>query len=211
MYAVAKRIRAVILDFDGTLVDSNRLKRLAFFSCGEKFNIESGLIEEILTNNPKFTRSQVFELIRSKQTKNDATQEALLDHYDRQTFSEIVKLPLRAGAAEFLGALHEKGIRAFISSATPEETLHKIIKTRGDLGTIRRAFGAPESKEDHVKHIAAELQLIPNEILYVGDSNADYECAKLSGCEFVGVFEANERITSKQFPYAPTFRAFSLV
>lgn len=210
MHVIAKKIRAVVFDFDGTLVDSNSLKALAFFDCGERFNIESELIEETLTNNPEFSRNQVFEVVLSKKIKSDATQADLLDHYNRQTFSAIVELPLRAGAAEFLEALDEKQIAAFISSATPEETLRKIIRARSDLGNICRVFGAPESKEGHVRSISVEYRLLPEEILYIGDSNADFECARLSGCEFIGVFEADERITSKNFTYAPNFKAIAV-
>ena len=49
-----------IFDFDGTLVQSNEIKRDTFFTVTSQFNNSQNIIQSIIKSNPSFSRYEIF-------------------------------------------------------------------------------------------------------------------------------------------------------
>ena len=56
-----EQCRAVFFDFDGTLVDSNAIKREAFFEVTSGFFGDQEYLTHLLDSNTELTRYQIFK------------------------------------------------------------------------------------------------------------------------------------------------------
>jgi phosphoglycolate phosphatase-like HAD superfamily hydrolase len=89
------------------------------------------------------------------------------------------------GALEFLEK-YSKRLRLFIASSTPEEELLHLVKSRGLQKYFHGIYGAPLKKSEIVSQIIEEAGVEKREVLFVGDSAADFEEAKKAGVRFIG-------------------------
>ena len=184
-------IRCVIFDFDGTLVDSNHMKRDAFLGIAERYAAGREIMARIIDAPGLGTRDKVFEKFVAElgiapDTRRAAVAELVTCYTDR-CFSEIRRANEIAGARAVLDRLATDGLRLFISSATPAGPLKDLVEARGLGMLMEGVFGAPESKDAHVRRIQKLAGLNLSEILYVGDSDADSHAAFEAKCRFVGV------------------------
>ena len=65
----------------------------------------------------------------------------------------------------------------FVSSATPTNTLQRIISMRGWSGLFDGVMGSPDSKECHLRSILFSNHYSLSEVAYIGDSEIDQEAA----------------------------------
>ena len=187
-------IQAVIFDFDGTLVDSNDIKKKAFYSVTKNIDGADSLLDKILSTPESGDRYDIFTTLskKLKLVSNISVDSSKLSHlYTQLCENEISRARELLGVSEALNQLNKLGIKLFISSATPESTLRKIIDVRGWSGIFDTVLGAPSKKIEHVKKISAQNNFVMSDIVYVGDSAVDRETAILAGCHFIGV-GANE-------------------
>lgn len=184
-------IRCVVFDFDGTLVDSNHIKRDAFLGVAERYARGRATMARILDMPGIGTRYKVFEkFVAELDISPDArevTAADLVESYTDRCFNEIGRAPEIVGARATLDRLAADGLRLFISSATPTEPLQDLVEARGLGSLMEGVFGAPERKDEHVRRIQKTTGLNATEILYVGDSDADSRAAFDAKCRFVGV------------------------
>jgi phosphoglycolate phosphatase len=184
-------IRCVVFDFDGTLVDSNHIKRRAFLGISERYaegrQIMAGILDEpgVGTRDTVF-RKFVAELGVGPDAQGAAAAE-LVACYTERCLNEIAQAAEIAGARAVLDRLAADKLRLFISSATPAGPLKDLVEARGLASLMEGVFGAPESKADHVRRIQTTTGLDAREILYVGDSDADRRAAAETKCRFAGV------------------------
>ena len=184
-------IRCVVFDFDGTLVDSNHIKRDAFLGIAQYYPAGREIMARIIEVPGVGTRSRIFEKFVAElgiapDARGTMVAEMVACYTDR-CFSDISRADEIVGARAVLDCLVAEGLRLFISSATPVGPLKDLVEARG-LGTlIEGVFGAPESKGEHVRRIQRATGLSSSEILYVGDSDADSRAAFAAKCRFVGV------------------------
>ena len=62
-----------------------------------------------------------------------------------------------------------------------------IVRFRGLFDFVSEAFGAPEIKELHIKHILNCETVDPSQLLVIGDSQIDRRAALFHNCHFVGI------------------------
>jgi phosphoglycolate phosphatase-like HAD superfamily hydrolase len=183
-------IRCVVFDFDGTLVDSNHIKRDAFLGVAERYAAGRETMVRILDMPGIGTRDKVFEKFVAElgigPDARGAAAELVMCYTDR-CFSEIGRANEIMGARALLDRLAADGLRLFISSATPAGPLKDLVEARGLGPLMEGVFGAPERKDEHVRRIQKNTGLNVSEILYVGDSDADNRAAFEAKCRFVGV------------------------
>jgi len=117
--------------------------------------------------------------------------EALVDRYLRRFETQVedmsVAAPLRTGAEQALGRLVGR-YRLYINSATPHDSLQRIIERRGWSTLFAGIYGCPPgSKSEHLKAILEREQAEPASVVMIGDGLGDLAAAEDCGCKFVGV------------------------
>jgi phosphoglycolate phosphatase-like HAD superfamily hydrolase len=198
-------IRCVVFDFDGTLVDSNHIKRDAFLDIADRYATGRETMTRIIDEPTAGTREKVFETFAAElgigmDARAAAVSDLVRDYTDR-CFGEIGRAAEIDGARATLGRLKGDGLRLFISSATPQGPLRDVVVARGLAPLIDGVFGAPGSKAYHVRHIRRVTGLQAAEILYVGDSDADSRAATETDCRFAAMVLNGSRLTVRPEMY----------
>ena len=205
-------IRGVIFDFDGTLVDSNDIKRKSFYSVTKDIAGAGNLLDKILSTPESGDRYDIFETL-SKELKlvnNIIVDPSKLSNlYTELCEYEISRAPEIEEVSKTINELKKTDIKLFISSATPENTLKRIIEMRKWNEMFDMVLGSPDSKIDHVAKILKDNNLTVSDILYVGDSEVDKNTALKIGCKFIGIGNNSKRFSIKPSVLLNTLENFT--
>ncbi|MDE7338872.1 MAG: HAD-IA family hydrolase [Bacteroidales bacterium] len=186
------RFKAVIFDLDGTLIDSKEDLGLATnrVLCGrgyaawpvEQYGIFMGHGLRALTEQALPEASRTDEEI-------DRCHALILEDYGRNC---MVKTRLYAGIDKVLDHLAEKGVRMGVLTNKPHAIACRIVE--GLLGAWHFDFvqggqeGLPLKPEpDGVHRFCRQVQVEPEETLFVGDSDVDVMTASNAGLCCLGV------------------------
>jgi phosphoglycolate phosphatase len=182
-------IKCAIFDFDGTLVDSNNIKFNAFFKATKHIPNSKKILEKILKKKigDRYAIFSHFSDTIFSEYEISVNDDKLSHEYTLICEEEVSSASNRDGFEESLTKLKLMGIKLFVSSATPEITLNRIIRKRGNSDLFDGIFGAPDSKEIHIENIKQSFKCSSSEILYIGDSEDDRLAAINSNCHFFGI------------------------
>ena len=183
-------IRCVVFDFDGTLVDSNSIKRQAFPSIAAHDG-EQLLMEEILETQPgdRYEIFSKFAATRIGTGQADSRHRAmkLASEYTNYCEEAIAVCPEMSGASAMLHDLKREGLKLALNSATPTDALTAIVARRGWQHYFSYVLGSPASKAKNLAYVVDALSLDKKEMVMVGDRRADQNGASESDCPFIGV------------------------
>lgn len=190
-----------MFDFDGTLVDSNEIKREAFFTVSNHLSSSKKIMFEILSMTDLGDRYDIFNRY-SKRLKEEfkfiIDEDFLVDKYTEICEKNVSLAQSILGFDSLLNYLKKTDLKVIISSATPIITLKKIIINRKIDNFFDHIYGSPESKVEHIKKVIKAYNISPKEILYVGDSEVDMQASLISGSFFIGVGNDYSRFLSDQ-------------
>ena len=199
-------IKCIIFDFDGVMVDSNAVKRSAYFDIFASFNGAQLVVEEVLGNNRDGDRYQIIAAILRKLIDTGSlslennTITDLMRFYARQ-YNGICE-EYAATCREMPGvslSLPQLARRyaLYVNSATPKEPLRRIIRRRGWEVYFRGVHGRPHTKTENLARILESAKVRSSETVFVGDSQSDYETAIQGDCHFVGLVSDSSELESK--------------
>jgi phosphoglycolate phosphatase len=198
-------IRCVAFDFDGTLVDSNLVKRQMFDEVVSGIEGGAELMAEVLreTTGDRYTVFVRFveltpRLPRASGDRHDQPwrpASVLADDYTRRCEEAISMCPEIPGATALLERLKARDILTAVNSATPRDALVAILERRGWGKTFAHVLGAPAGKAENLVRLAARTRLDLKEIAMVGDREEDRSSAVEAGCHFVGLKRADSTFT----------------
>ena len=170
---------AIILDFDGVILESVDVKTEAFRSL---FSHLPDRVEEIVSyhrGNTGLSRFEKFRYIYDHilgKELSDQEFRGLTERYHALVFEGVIAAPCVEGAGEFLSRFY-RSVPLFVVSATPEDELKEIIRQRSMDGFFRDIFGSPRKKSDCILEILERQGLEPGQALFVGDALNDYDTA----------------------------------
>lgn len=188
-------IKLIVFDFDGVLVDSNAVKRNAYFDIFAPLGNIREIVATRLTQEREGDRYQVIASILQRLADiglswgSDALSDAVVryaEQYNRicETHTAICReIP---GALECLQFL-ANDYALYVNSATPEGPLQRVIHKRGWTPYFRNVLGSPATKIENLNKITQKMNANSNEMVFIGDSQRDFTAARACGCHFLGM------------------------
>jgi len=185
--------RALVFDFDGTLVDSNSIKQRAFERCFSDFPER---LEEIMAycgrrhHTPRWEKFRyVYENILGLPYTHEI-EAALSTRFAGETTRQIIEAGEVPGAARFLEIVTYSHTTAVLSG-TPHEILLAILEARDWLNYFKCVQGAPVDKSAWLAELRGKHGSRPGAVVFFGDTPEDADAARRAGCAFIAVGNAS--------------------
>ena len=183
------RIRAVVLDFDGVIAESNAIKNGAFeefFALYPAHQESMRAFHQEHHAKPRRFKFTYYAQELSGLADDTEAIEQMAAKFSTLLSDKVIRCAEVPGARQFLEEFHSL-VPLYISSMTPHEELLRIVEARGLMPFIKQAFGnPPHAKDVVVRQVLAWEGLQPQEVVFVGDSASDYEVALNTGLVFMG-------------------------
>lgn len=181
-------LRALVLDFDGVILESNEVKTEAFRDIFARYPEHSEAMMEFHHANAWASRYlKIDYLLRERLGSPDDTvlREELAGEFSRRTLAHLESVPFVGGAEEFLAEFSSR-IPLYLASVTPQEDLDTTIRQRGLGGFFRGVYGCPPwTKADAIRDVIRREGGGTNGIALIGDAPGDLQAARETGVEFV--------------------------
>jgi phosphoglycolate phosphatase-like HAD superfamily hydrolase len=183
-------IKAIVLDFDGVIVDSNALKRRVFF---ELFPLSAEIppvIDRVLSRNRYSTRHDILrEILQGLGISEREAEASVPDYaarYNEQVQRGILHLGVSAEVRATLAQLSH-GYHLYVNSGTYAPAIAESIENLSIGHFFQKVYGRPPSKEDNLRDILTLEKALGCDIVVVGDGEEDYQSATALGCIFIGI------------------------
>jgi len=180
-------LKVIVFDFDGTLIDSNRLKYDAFFKLFPDDAHHSRTVREVLAQIGEASRYEIIEKILTRlddgQTVLQRDVNELAERYNAIVIDGAKRCSEMPGAEQTLKSL-AAAYRLYVSSTTPENPLKEIICFRKWTAYFAGIFGYPNKKGATLRRILETENVDVKAVLVVGDGESDREAARENGCLF---------------------------
>ena len=180
-------LRALILDFDGVILESNGLKTAAFARVFARFPEHAEAM--MAYHHAHVSESRVLKfrhLVTALlgRAADDPLVTELGEAFSADMRRQLASCPLVPGADAFLAAVHGR-LPVYLASVTPQGELDAMLAERGLARFFTRVYGCPPwTKPGAVADIIA-AEGGRDGILLVGDSAGDQRAAAANGIEFL--------------------------
>jgi phosphoglycolate phosphatase-like HAD superfamily hydrolase len=187
------KIRSIVFDFDGTLIDSNRLKYDAYFELFPADERHARIIRDVLSESFEQTRYVILEkILRRLGVVEHASMKRevgkLAEQYNTIVLAGAKTCPEKAGAEEALKKF-ACWYRLYVNSTAPEVSLKEVIRFRKWEDYFCGVFGYPPEKSESLWRIIKQENIKSDQVLVVGDGESDRKAAMGNGCPFLAVTE----------------------
>ena len=183
-------IKAIVFDFDGTLIDSNQLKHDAYYKLFPSDGFHKEIITEVLGEIFEESRYVILkEIVRRvnslivNEYELDNRVQVLATEYNDLVVAGAKHCKEKPGAKEVLESL-TKRYNLYLNSTTPETSLKDIVKYRNWEGFFCDIYGFPNDKTSVLFDIIKRESINPDELLVVGDGKSDRDSANNVKCDF---------------------------
>lgn len=195
-------IKTIVFDFDGVIVDSNRLKREAWHDVFPEHLVSVRLVSDVVERN-KGNRYDILREIFTVLERPQDTIDLLVDGYARR-FNEAVQTRMSSQGVSLrtIKALTQLAERhpLYINSATPIQGLMETVEHLHIGYLFKAIFGVPPSKEENLQIIATREGISLDEIAFIGDGEGDWQAARSTGVYFIGFANRDNNWREREFP-----------
>jgi phosphoglycolate phosphatase len=184
-------IKAIIFDFDGTLVVLNidfSLMRERIFELMRRYGIKEGMVQE------KYLLEIIDEVYQILWEKNPRGAEAFYQESHRILHEVEMKAAERGrlipGTKATLKSLRKKGIKIGIITRNCEDAVRKVfpgINDFCDMLVSRNSVKKVKPHPDHLTYVMKSLKTSGEESAMVGDHVMDIQAGKRVGMKTIGV------------------------
>ena len=188
MAVVPDRIRAVVFDFDGVILESADVKTNAFVDLFADHGaaIVAGVRAHHLANLgiSRFKKfAWIYENLLGRAI-TEAESAELGRRFGDLALQRVLEAPFVPGAREAVAQLAAQ-LPLFVASCTPQDELDLIVDRRQLRPYFREVWGAPAEKPVILRDLMARHGLAPSEIMFVGDGMSDYKAAVAAEVQFL--------------------------
>jgi phosphoglycolate phosphatase-like HAD superfamily hydrolase len=182
------KIKVVVFDFDGVILESAHVKTEAF--CDLYADHGPDVVAKVREHhlaNLGISRFKKFAWISEHVFGKPLTTEAsaeLGERFSNLALDRVLRAPFVKGAHEALLALAPK-LALFVASGTPQEELQLIVERRELAPLFQEVHGTPREKPAILSDLMARKQLAPSEVLFVGDGKSDHDAAVATSVAFL--------------------------
>jgi phosphoglycolate phosphatase-like HAD superfamily hydrolase len=186
------RFRAVVFDFDGTLIDSADAKREAFFRLFPPEQPYRAIVTRVLAADPDGSRHAVIPRMIEAMEKQKLPLPVGQNVTDRiGAYAQAVYAAQRTAeecprAGALLRELKDR-TAVYISSNTPEPDLGNLVAARGWSDLVNGLFGHPRDKRETLAMLVERHDGAKSDVAVVGDGESDERAARAVGCPFFRV------------------------
>jgi phosphoglycolate phosphatase-like HAD superfamily hydrolase len=182
------RLRAIVFDFDGVILESADVKTEAFLELYAEHGAELvAKVREHHLANLGISRFKKFawiaEHLFGKQI-SEAESQALGERFSALALARVLAAPMVPGAQAALEQLADR-LLLFVASGTPQGELDMIVEQRGLRRYFREVWGTPAEKPVIVRDLLARYSLTPDQVLFIGDGMSDHKAAMETGLHFL--------------------------
>jgi phosphoglycolate phosphatase-like HAD superfamily hydrolase len=186
-------IKILVFDFDGTLADSNAVKRNAWRKVFDDRPKEQDLELQKNVDAEIGDRYKILSATFSAVGETSENISGLVKKY-ADKFNSLVQTGI-AGAGLFPGVLEmladlKKTHKLYLNSATPIVALKTAAQNLKINNYFEGLFGSEFSKVENLRQIADLEKCEPWQMIMIGDGRDDLAGAREFGCDFIGI--ANE-------------------
>jgi HAD superfamily hydrolase (TIGR01509 family) len=182
-------VRGVLLDVDGTLLDSNDAHARSWAEVFKRHGMRIGFeqVRPLVGEGGDKLLPQLTGIDAESARGKELSEER------RQLFLEKFLPTLRPtrGARPFVERLKAKGLRVVIATSANEKELGALLQQAGVKDLIERATssddGASKPDPDIVRAALEEAKLAPDEAVMVGDTPYDIEAAARAGVRTIAL------------------------
>lgn len=181
------QLRAIVLDFDGVVLESNDLKTRAFQSVFGRFPDHAAAMmayHHAHVSESRFSKFRHLAVERLGRGSDDPVIGELATAFSAEMLRQIETCATVPGIHEFLSAVSGR-LPVFLASVTPQHELETILARRGLSAAFTRVYGCPPwTKPRALADIVSGLGS-PEHVLMVGDSAGDQRAARETAVEFI--------------------------
>lgn len=179
--------RALILDFDGVVLESNALKTHAFEAVFARFPehwAEMMAYHHAHVSESRYDKFRYLATARLGRQPDDPVVEELATAFSRDMRQRLETCAWVPGAQAFIRHAASR-LPVYVASMTPQPELDDVIALRGLGGIFTAVFGCPPwTKERAIARVLGTVTT-PDEVLFIGDSAGDQRAARDAGVAFV--------------------------
>lgn len=185
-----KQIRGVILDVDGTLVDSNDAHARAWVEALAEQGINVGLekVRRLIGMGGDKLLPEVSGITE------DTPEGERISKRRGEIFKEryLPKLKAFPSTRELLKKMRDEGLKLVVASSAKEDELNPLLKIAGADDLIKEKTSSDDAENskpdpDIVKAALDSSGLAPGEVVMLGDTPYDIESASGAGVRVVAV------------------------
>jgi phosphoglycolate phosphatase-like HAD superfamily hydrolase len=110
--------------------------------------------------------------------------------FNRLVVNKLKVCPIGRGLNDFLTYI-PKSAGKYVISGGMEAELHEVFKARNLLDSFHGVYGSPRNKHEIMYHLDQRGEL-SRPIVFVGDSQFDYETASRFDCDFIFMYGMTE-------------------
>jgi phosphoglycolate phosphatase-like HAD superfamily hydrolase len=191
-----RRPRALLLDFDGVVLDSATLKTRAFgeLYAGTDPDRLEAIVDYVERHGGVTRADKIAHIERSFFGRSGDAERVgrLAARFRARVFDAVVGAEFVPGAEALLERA-QGAIALHLVSGTPHEELREIVAARGLEGRFASVDGAPPDKATSFARLLRERGYAPGETLAVGDALTEFEAARELGVPFLAIVPPGAR------------------
>lgn len=182
------KLKALILDFDGVVIESNEVKTDAFRRLFARYPDHSEAMMAFHFANISLGRMDKIDELLRRLGAQGATElrSELAATYSQHVRTQINTVPLVHGAIGFLETASAE-LPLYLASVTPEAELADTLAARNLGHWFKGVYGCPPwNKPAAIRDVLAREGVAPEDCLLIGDSAGDQRAARVTGVTFIG-------------------------